>query len=236
MEPNQMGAAGQPMPNQPLPNQPMPEPVAPVPPVPEQSAPMSDQAAPAMSMEEQMTAAMVETMPDQPTMSTAPALEPQKKSNKAIILGMIFFAIVAIGGIGFGVWMMLDKDNLASKYEEQISSLKKTNSQLMEQLADQDAITSDEALDLLKDGVTTKNLSYNILNANIYAVYNGEEDKTAYWVKYTASTTDAPETIVQYNTIFTLNEDEETWTFEIPGFTASDENFATLTANYTVIE
>ncbi|MBR6505551.1 hypothetical protein IKT18_01765 [Candidatus Saccharibacteria bacterium] len=204
MEQNQTGA--QPAPNQPTPTQP---------------------AAPAMTMEEQVAAAVTETAPEQTvTQDTAPANEaeaPKKKSKVGALLAIVF-AIAAIGGIGFGVMMMMQKDNQAKNYETQISSLKKSNAELTEQLADVALINGDEALALMKAKVTADSLPYNILNANVYAVYDGEEEETSYWIKMVYSLAAADTVMLTSNVIFTLDEDTEKWDFDLPGFiTISDE-------------
>ena len=237
MEPNQMGAAGQPVPEPaptPTPN-PMPdmaaEPVAPVPPVPPE---------PAMNMEAQMTAEM-STEPAQPIaediqIAATPAPAPKKKSS-AMLLVVALLAIVAIGGVVFGVMMMMQKDNAAKNYEDQIAKLQKTNAQLIEEATAKEALTSDEALEELIAGVAKNQLPYTILNANVTAKYVGDdEDVVSYWVKYTAISTVAPELGgAQYNTIFTQNEDENGWTFEVPGFTAADPKYSTLIVDYEAI-
>ena len=59
------------------------------------------------------------------------------KKNKGMIFGMVFLAILAIGGIGFGVWEMMDgKTQLAKKDEEIV--------ELNNRLAEDNQSTSDE--------------------------------------------------------------------------------------------
>lgn len=213
MEQNETGA--QPAPNQPTPTQP---------------------AAPAMTMEEQVAAAVTETAPEQTvTQDTAPAAEAEapKKKSKAGALIMALLVIVAVGGIGFGVMMMMQKDDQAKTYEAQISSLKKTNSELTEQLEDTLPITGEEALSLMRAKVKSEDLPYNILNANVYAVYDGEEEQTAYWIKMVYSLTGDLTARLTSNTIFTLDEDGETWSFELPGFVTNTEE---LVKEYKVLE
>ena len=236
MEPNQMGAAGQPIPEpapQPTPT-PMPDmaaaPVSPVPPV---------QPEPAMTMEAQMNAEMaaepVQPVAEDTQITAAPAAEPKKKSS-SMLLGMILLAIVAVGGIAFGVIMMMQNDSQAKSYEAQIATLRDSNSKLMEEISSQEDLTSDEALKLLAEGAVKNQLPYTILNANVTAKYSGEEEQVSYWVKYTAFPNTNPAEITQYNTIFTQNEDEESWTFEMPGFTAADQRYNTLIVDYTAID
>ena len=235
-----MGAAGQPVVG-PMPEptpQPQPTPMPDMATQPVQPEPIQPE--PAMTMEAQMTAEMA-AEPTQPiaedvqfTSAAAPA---PKKKGMAGILGIALLAIIAIGGIVFGVMMMIQKDSAAKDYEGQIATLKKQNSNLMDELSAQEELTSDDALEELIAGVTKNQLPYTILNANVTAKYDGEdEDTVAYWVKYTAISTSAPELGgVQYNTIFTQNEDGDGWTFEIPGFTASDAKYSALIVDYTPI-
>lgn len=62
-----------------------------------------------------------------------------KKNNKGMILGMVFLAILAIAGIGFGVWTMLDSNTQKDQLNSQITALKAQNSELLDKLADSEA-------------------------------------------------------------------------------------------------
>ena len=57
------------------------------------------------------------------------------KKNMAIILGMVFLTILAAGGIGFGVWAMVDGNQQKETFDRQIEVLKKQNNELQEQLS-----------------------------------------------------------------------------------------------------
>ena len=59
----------------------------------------------------------------------------KKKGGNGMLYGMILCAILAVGGIGFGVWAMMDGNSQVAKKDEQISTLKKHNSELQEQLS-----------------------------------------------------------------------------------------------------
>lgn len=65
----------------------------------------------------------------------APTAKPQKK-NRGMLWGMICLAIVAIAGIGFGVWTMLDKNQQVDNLNKQITALKAQNSDLQTQIAE----------------------------------------------------------------------------------------------------
>ena len=73
-----------------------------------------------------------------PTPMSAPMGAPVKKSGKGMVLGMIIFAILAIGGIGFGVWAMMDGNTQKTNLEKQISDLRTQNNQLLGQIAGDD--------------------------------------------------------------------------------------------------
>ena len=144
MDPNQMGAAGQPMPNQPTPSnmpefgpqpvqaaqpvQPMAEPVA----EPMANAePMAEQVT--MTMEEQMAAAMQEPMMQQQMPQPEPMpVEAPKKKGHGMLITMILALIVAAGGIGFGVYMLISGQQTENNYKRQISTLQGTIAQLQE--------------------------------------------------------------------------------------------------------
>ena len=58
-----------------------------------------------------------------------------KKKSNGMLYGMILCAVLAIGGIGFGVWAMVDGSQQRGVLDKQIGDLKKQNSELSEQLS-----------------------------------------------------------------------------------------------------
>ena len=60
-----------------------------------------------------------------------------KKKNKGMVFGMVFLALLAIGGIGFGVWALLDKNQSTETLNSQISTLKTQNTDLLDQLSNE---------------------------------------------------------------------------------------------------
>lgn len=68
--------------------------------------------------------------------------QPKKKGN-AMLLGMIVFALLAAGGIGFGVWAMLDGNSQIAKKDEQISALKKQNNELQDKITELEEVNTD---------------------------------------------------------------------------------------------
>ncbi len=70
---------------------------------------------------------------EQPVVNAAPKSDMVfngPKKNTGMVLGMVIFAILAIGGIGFGVWEMMDANTRVESLNKQIDSLKAQNSSL----------------------------------------------------------------------------------------------------------
>lgn len=219
-----MGAAGQPMPNQQMPTesvQPM-QPTQPMQQMPEQM----------VSVEEQMMTAMNEPMPMSEPLAAAPVMEePKKSKSNGMLIGMVLAIVVAVAGIAFGVIMMLTGNSQKADYDKQISSLKAANNSLQKQLDEVEVLNGDEALSLLQAAAVAQSLPYGISYANVYAKYDGEDDITAYWVKYMP--VNVPEGVaVANNIIFTLNEDGE-WEFVLPGFDVFTQELAD---NYVLLD
>lgn len=100
----------------------------------------------------------------QPTTSASDngvAFSDKPKKNKGMMLGMILLAIFAVGGIGFGVWAMLDGNARVDNLDKQISSLKTQNSELMEKLDETPVESEDVTLDIDTEvSVDTANYIY----------------------------------------------------------------------------
>lgn len=67
----------------------------------------------------------------------------EKKKGKGMVLGLILLALLAAGGIGFGVWAMMDGNSQVAKKDATIKDLKQQNSDLLEQLDNASATTDD---------------------------------------------------------------------------------------------
>ena len=71
----------------------------------------------------------------EPTFDNGPSVVDGKGSKKTgWILAVVLLLIVAIGGVGFGVWAMMDGNVQKDALNSQISTLKKQNSELQEQV------------------------------------------------------------------------------------------------------
>ncbi|MBR2710633.1 hypothetical protein IKF02_03330 [Candidatus Saccharibacteria bacterium] len=70
----------------------------------------------------------------------SPVVAPEKKKNNGMLLGLILCIVLAIGGIGFGVWAMMDGNSQKDALNNQINTLKQQNDELMEQVGDGDTI------------------------------------------------------------------------------------------------
>ena len=93
----------------------------------------------------------------------------QDKSKKShgMLYGLILLAILAAGGIGFGVWAMMDGNSQVAKKDEQIASLNR-------QLAEKSEVVVDDGTTVVDDdegGDSTTSTS--VANATDY-IYVGE--------------------------------------------------------------
>ena len=71
----------------------------------------------------------------EPTFDNGPSVVDGKGGKKTgWILAVVLLLIVAIGGVGFGVWAMMDGNAQKEQLNSQISTLKKQNSELSEQI------------------------------------------------------------------------------------------------------
>ncbi|MBR3052395.1 hypothetical protein IKG60_02115 [Candidatus Saccharibacteria bacterium] len=130
-------------------------------------------------------------VPNEANSENSASVEKPKKSH-AMLFGMIFLAILAAGGIGFGVWAMLDGNSKVAKKDEQIAEL---NSQLSEatQQGIKEDITVTESNEIATE--TASGSSANADTANY--IYVGEWglkiripdelSKISYLVDYRAS-------------------------------------------------
>lgn len=121
--------------------------------------------------------ALEQTEPVQPAptpMQSAPA--PKKKSS-ATVLSIVLLLIIALGGIGFGVWAFMDKNEQVDKLNKQLASVRAENSELVTKVAELEekvnnggSSTTDETqkLDLGEWGLsisfpdTLKGLAYSL--------------------------------------------------------------------------
>lgn len=75
------------------------------------------------------------TSASEPTFDNGPSVVDSKGGKKTgWILAVVLLLIVAIGGVGFGVWAMMDGNAQKDALNSQISALKQQNSELQEKL------------------------------------------------------------------------------------------------------
>ena len=86
------------------------------------------------------------------------------KKSHGMFYGMILLAILAAGGIGFGVWAMMDGNSRAQKKDEQIS-------QLQSQLAEKSEVVVDDDTTVVDDGGNVSSLENPIMKATPPAQY-----------------------------------------------------------------
>ncbi len=75
-----------------------------------------------------------------------------KKKSSGMVIGMVLLALVAVGGVGFGAYMFMEKGNVESKLEaaeKKAESLQKQYSELLEKVAKDTEEPTDESSDLL---------------------------------------------------------------------------------------
>lgn len=173
------------------------------------------------------------------------------KKGKGMVVGMVILALLAAGGIGFGVWAMLSKNQEVTSLNEKINEL---NTQLADnenkdddetnvddmntdntgdgvtvvELSDEVAtkileagLNGDIAVKLLEEASVGKQLGYGVGYANVYADCSSD-GKVAYWVKY-ANGHRVSEDVAQFGDVIFEKNAEGNWTFELPGFTGDAE-------------
>ena len=88
------------------------------------------------------------------------------KKNHGMLYGMILLAILAAGGIGFGVWAMMDGNSRAQKKDEQIL-------QLQSQLAEKSEVVIEDDTTVVDDEGGDSATSTSVANTADY-IYVGE--------------------------------------------------------------
>ena len=86
------------------------------------------------------------------------------KKSHGMLYGMVLLAILAAGGIGFGVWAMFDGNARSQKKDEQIS-------QLQSQLAEKSEVVAEDDMTVVDDGENTISLENPIIKATPPAQY-----------------------------------------------------------------
>lgn len=116
------------------------------------------------------------------------------KKSHGMIYGMILLAILAAGGIGFGVWAMMDGNSQVARKDEEISVLKSQNSELQEKISNSTNDGADINIDIDTDSADSSDswdkFSRNLAAQSIYIMgyyshYNGtsNEQYVAYAMK-----------------------------------------------------
>ena len=86
-----------------------------------------------------------------------------RKINKMMV-GMIVFGVIAVSGIGFGVWAMVSSNSQKEQYESKINTLNQQNSKLKKELEDTGSTVVvddevDEEIELEAEPVKNENTS-----------------------------------------------------------------------------
>ena len=94
-------------------------------------------------------------MPDKSVESSKPGsdvvFQDKPKKNMGVILTIVLLALLAAGGIGFGVWAMMDGNSQVAKKDEQISALKKQNSELQDKVTEMEEASSKNELEAIEE-------------------------------------------------------------------------------------
>ena len=93
----------------------------------------SEQNDAALEMQAAMVAEQVAN-PVEPPKENIMAETAVKKSGKGALIAAVLFAILAVGGIGFGVWTMMDANSQKEALNKKITALNSSNDSLMDQI------------------------------------------------------------------------------------------------------
>ncbi|MBQ6593482.1 hypothetical protein IJI00_00185 [Candidatus Saccharibacteria bacterium] len=209
------------------PAQPATQPVAP-------ADPMMSEPVEVATMSEQMDEILSEPLPVEQFAPADVAVETQapKKKNTTMIVAMVCCAVLAVAGIAFGAFMMIQRNNDIAAYDKKIADLRKTNSELSATLAETEELTGEEALAMLRESAAVNSLGFDVAYANVFAKYVGDEDMVAYWVKYMP--TNVSEGVATANNVIFEQDENGEWSFSLPGFT--DEDSAKIISDYELID
>ena len=116
-----------------------------------------------------------------------------KKNNKiGIILGFVLLVLIAAGGVGFGVWAMMDGDAQIKKLNEQIDDLRQQNSELQEMIDKADSGSNSEKENNSSNVSTDGYININEWGLKIripdglnnvdykYKIYNGNRESVSF--------------------------------------------------------
>ena len=100
-----------------------------------------------------------------------------KKSGKGMVYGMIFLAILAIAGIGFGVWTMLDSNTQKEQLNSQITTLKAQNNELLEKLAETESEDAEDEGEVTEEqeAVSLWPAKAGVVYSNFYVLNDSDE-------------------------------------------------------------
>lgn len=73
-----------------------------------------------------------ETIVEQVTVTEADPAPTEKKNGSGMLLGLILCLVLAVGGVGFGVWVMMDKNTQVDSLNGQIATLQGQSADLTE--------------------------------------------------------------------------------------------------------
>ena len=89
---------------------------------------------------------------DIPANTGGVVFQDRPKKNTAMVLGMVLLAVLAIGGIGFGVWEMMDGNNRVVEKDKQIAELNSKLAENNQPVSDETVVDDDVADDVVNTG------------------------------------------------------------------------------------
>ena len=137
-------------------------------------------------------------MQTQPVAPAEPEVNPMamgpKKSSNGGVIATILFAVLAAGGIGFGVYTMMNSKKQEDALNEQIATLKKQNSELMEKITEGGEGSESGASTNAWDDFSKNMVSETMSIMGEYPFYNGSEN--VYYVMHANKNSSGHLTIV----------------------------------------
>lgn len=102
------------------------------------------------------------------------------KKNSGMMIGMIVLLILAIGGIGFGIWAMMDGGTQKTNYEKQISDLRAQNAELLEKVGEDEEINTEDYIYINEWGLKIK-IPENLKAISYRYTYGVNSTSVAFW-------------------------------------------------------
>lgn len=88
-----------------------------------------------------------------------------KKGGKGMLIAVILLALIALGGVGFGVWTMINGNGEVAQLKEKNSELQKQNNALSDKLAENGSSTDGGGTtEVVKESAIDNELAQNLID------------------------------------------------------------------------